>query len=172
MRTLDDFDLLNIIYYYVNGITFYTPNYVYIKRDLLKIFTKEITQNNKNLKITQYITIKYLVEINGELLDRWFSSDSQVLKSVKSLDVMVDELLRQFEAFVELMNTCGSGPFRGINKIDVKLNKSKNIYGSSFILVIPLNGPDPEVFIISTNASNSRNNSPTITSRDLTLFNT
>ena len=45
MRTLDDFDLLNIIYYDVNGITFYTPNYVYIKRELLKIFTKEITLN-------------------------------------------------------------------------------------------------------------------------------
>ena len=48
---------------------------------------------------------------------------------------MIDELLRQFEAYLELMNTCGSGPFRGITTIDVKLNKSKNIYGSgsSFI---------------------------------------
>ena len=46
---------------------------------------------------------------------------------------MVGELLREFEAFVEIMNTSGSGPFRGITKIDVKLNKSKNIYGASFI---------------------------------------
>ena len=88
MRTLDDIDLLNEIYY-LKGVQFYKPNSVYIKRELLKIFTKEITQNNKNLKITQYITIKYLVEINGELLDRWFNSVPQVLKSVKSLDVMV-----------------------------------------------------------------------------------
>ena len=132
MRTLDDIDLLND-HYYLKGVEFFKLNSVNIKRELIKIFTKEITQNNKNLKITQYITIKYLVEINGELLDRWFSSDSQVLKSVKSLDVMVGELLREFEAFVEIMNTVGSGPFRGITKIDVKLNKSKNIYGSSFI---------------------------------------
>ena len=117
MRTLDDIDLLND-HYYLKGVEFFKPNSVNIERELIKIFTKEITLNNKNLKITQYITIKYLVEINGEFLDRSFNSVPQVLKSVKSLDVMVGELLREFEAFVEIMNTSGSGPFRGITKIN------------------------------------------------------
>ena len=39
MRTLDDIDLLNEIYY-LKGVQFYKPNSVYIKRELLKILKK------------------------------------------------------------------------------------------------------------------------------------
>ena len=46
MRTLDDIDLLND-HYYLKGVEFFKPNSVNIKRELIKIFTKEITQKKK-----------------------------------------------------------------------------------------------------------------------------
>ena len=53
IKTFDDESLLNESYLkHILGESYYTPNYNYIKMMLRNIFTKEITSNSKNLKIS------------------------------------------------------------------------------------------------------------------------
>ena len=129
------------------------PNETFIKNRLTNIFTNEITTNNKNLKISQFITIKYLIHdgqpvIDNEYLDMldnktynkdeykavYFNSDINVLTSVKRIDTIVNDIVDAFMKHLEEMNNKGSGGvFAGIIKTEVKMSKSKNIFGGSYV---------------------------------------
>ena len=52
------------------------PNETFIKNRLTNIFTNEITNNSKNLKISQLVTIKYLIpdgseEVYNDYMENW-----------------------------------------------------------------------------------------------------
>ena len=105
------------------------PNYEYIKREISNIFYKAITERNL-YKISQYITIKFTIDS----IKYYFNSDISVLKSVKSLQPMINSILDEFELFINSgIGHKSGGAFTGIIKIDVKMNKSKQIYGASYV---------------------------------------
>lgn len=129
------------------------PHETFLKNRLTNIFTNEITTNNKNLKISQFVTIKYLIhdgppDIDNEYLDMldsgtydkneyktvYFNSEISVLTSVKRIDTIINEIIEKFMNDIEQMNIRGSGgAFAGIIKTEVKMSKSKNIFGGSYV---------------------------------------
>ena len=129
------------------------PNETFIKNRLTNIFTNEITTNNKNLKISQFVTIKYLIHdgqpvIDNDYLDMldnktynkdeykavYFNSDINVLTSVKRNDTIIHDIMQAFIKELEEMSKRGSGGvFAGIIKTEVKMSKSKNIFGGSYV---------------------------------------
>ena len=118
------------------------PNETFIKNRLTTIFTNEITTNNKNLKISQFVTIKYLIHdgmpvIDNEYLERldsgtynknqykkiYFNSEINVLTSVKRINDIVNDIIDNFTKELEEMSKRGSGGvFAGIIKTEVKLS--------------------------------------------------
>lgn len=93
------------------------------------ILYKAIIERNL-YKITQYITIKFTVDYKIF----YFNSDISVLKSVKSLQPMINLIMQDFENFIPNQSHHKSGgAFTGIIKVDVKMNKSKQIYGGSYV---------------------------------------
>ena len=129
------------------------PNETLIKNRLANIFTNEITTNNKNLKISQFVTIKYLIHdgmpvIDNEYLERldsgtynknqykkiYFNSEINVLTSVKRINDIVNDIIDNFTKELEEMSKRGSGGvFAGIIKTEIKMSKSKNIFGGSYV---------------------------------------
>jgi hypothetical protein len=110
-RTLNDLYSMNMIVQKKDSIII-QPNEAYIKNRLTNIFTNEITNNSKNLKISQFVTIKYLIsdgseEIDNNYMDKldnrtydkkefremYFNSEIEVLTSVKKLILLLIILL-------------------------------------------------------------------------------
>jgi hypothetical protein len=105
------------------------------------------------LKISEFVTIKYLIHdgppsIDNEYLEMidsrtydkqffrevYFNSEIQVLTSVKRIDSIINDVIVNFLKLIEEMNNRGSGGvFAGIIKTEVKMSKSKNIFGGSYI---------------------------------------
>ena len=59
-RTINDVYSMIMIVQYKDSLII-QPNETFIKNRLTNIFTNEITNNSKNLKISQFVTIKYLI---------------------------------------------------------------------------------------------------------------
>ena len=89
------------------------------------VWYKATTEHNL-YKITQYITIKFTVDYRKF----YFNSEISVLKSVESLQPMINKIMEDFEACIP---RDGSSYKSGGVKIDVKMNKSKQIYGDSYV---------------------------------------
>ena len=109
---------------------FMEPNYEYIKRELLNVLSRVITERNLH-KIDQNIAIKFTVDHRKF----YFNSDISVLKSIKSLQPMINKMMEDFAAFIPADETSDKSgrAFIGKKKIDVKMNKSKQIYGSTYV---------------------------------------
>ena len=138
VRTIED-DNLNIISFDGMGQTVILPNYTYIKMRLREIFHNEIKNNSKNLKLLTYATIKYckkpstILDKNNIKIEniRYFNSNNFSLTSIKKSEQEIQNIIDQFHNHLE--DSKDSDPFTGIIKMDVKLSKSKNIYGGSFV---------------------------------------
>lgn len=140
--TIED-DFLNIITYekLMSGeiITIIKPNYTYIRNRLINIYQNELNNNKKNLRVLSFITIKYCIEpssiIKKEFIDskdtRYYNSETNSITSFKKIDEYVNFIIQDFHKDIE--NKPSSDPFSGIIKIDVKISKSKNIIGGSFV---------------------------------------
>jgi hypothetical protein len=146
LKVYDDEDLLNIKGSTVvasDGSTYFSdkwePNYNYIKTTLRNVFTREVTNNSKNLKISQYVTIKYQVKRSvddvGEEdeLIRYFNSDISVLTSVKIIEGIINNIIASFEKEIDETNKNHSGSLDKIIKMEIKMSKSKNIYGGLYV---------------------------------------
>ena len=153
-RTINDVYAMNLIFKPENSEELIiAPHETLIKNRLTNIFINEITTNNKNLKISQFVTIKYLIHdgepvIENDYLDMldskaynkdeykevYFNSGITVLTSIKRVEAIVNDIINAFRNEVEQMNNRGSGGvFAGIIKTEVKMSKSKNIFGGSYV---------------------------------------
>lgn len=152
-RTLNDVNSLNLMMKSNNNELIIIPNETFIKNRLATIFTNEITTNNKNLKISQFVTIKYLItEDLGTIDDEYFemlenktydkkyfkeiyfNSEIEVLTSINKIDFIINNIIIKFMKNLEEMQKSGSGGvFAGIIKAEVKISKSKNILGGSYV---------------------------------------
>ena len=151
-RTLNDVRLLNSVLT-TKDDSIIIPNETFIKNRLSNIFTNEITTNNKNLKISQFVTIKYLISDSSLTIDDehfeelenktynkkhfkeiYFNSNIEVLTSVNKIDFIINNIIVKFMKDLEEMQKSGSGGvFAGIIKTEVKMSKSKNILGGSYV---------------------------------------
>jgi hypothetical protein len=120
-------------------ITVILPNYNYIKNRIREVFINEITRNNKNLRILSYVTIKHCKNpstiLRKSLIKpdniRYFNSENISLTNIKKSEQIISKLVDDFHNHLE--DSADSSPFTGIMKIDIKLSKSKNIFGGSFV---------------------------------------
>ena len=104
------------------------PNYEDLKREMYNTFFNAIIGRNL-YKISQYITIKFTIDN----IKYYFNSDISVLKSDKSLQPMINKILEEFDLFINSgIGHKSVGAFTGIIKVDVKINKSKQIYVGSY----------------------------------------
>ena len=151
-RTINDVYSMNMIVQQKASLII-QPNETFIKNRLTNIFTNEITNNSKNLKISQFVTIKYLISDGSEEVDNnymekidnrtydkkefkevYFNAEIEVLTSVKKIDSIINNTIGQFMKQLEEMSGNGSGGvFGGIIKTEVKMSKSKNIFGGSYV---------------------------------------
>ena len=151
-RTINDVYSMNMIVQQKDSLII-QPNETFIKSRLTNIFINEITNNSKNLKISQFVTIKYLISDGSEEVDNnymekldnrtydkkefkevYFNSEIEVLTSVKKIDSIINNTIGQFMKQLEEMSQNGSGGvFGGIIKTEVKMSKSKNIFGGSYV---------------------------------------
>ena len=151
-RTINDVYSMNMIVQQKDSLII-QPNETFIKNRLTNIFINEITNNSKNLKISQFVTIKYLISDGSEEVDNnymekldnrtydkkefkevYFNSEIEVLTSVKKIDSIINNTIGQFMKQLEEMSQNGSGGvFGGIIKTEVKMSKSKNIFGGSYV---------------------------------------
>ena len=74
-RTINDVYSMNMIVQHQESLII-QPNETFIKNRLTNIFTNEITNNSKNLKISQFVTIKYLIsdgseEVNNDYMENF-----------------------------------------------------------------------------------------------------
>ena len=69
------------------------PNETFIKNRLTNIFTNEITTNNKNLKISQFVTIKYLIHDGQSVIDNNYLEIRNCLRKHFSLVAKFEILL-------------------------------------------------------------------------------
>ena len=67
-RTINDVYAMNLIVQHKESLII-QPNVTFIKNRLTNIFTNEITNNSKNLKISQFVTIKYLIHQGDPNID-------------------------------------------------------------------------------------------------------
>ena len=66
-----------------------------------------------------------------------YDSNIIVLKTIKSLDYLINDILINFENYIEISRN-NSGPFHSLETVEIKITKTKNIYGASFI-ELPIN---------------------------------
>lgn len=92
-----------------------------------------------SLKILQYLTIKYYIKLDdpdtGLQIFRpiYFNSNTEALKSVRSVDALINNIFDEFIDDMETVSRQGSGSFGGIVKLEIKISRSKNIYGGEWV---------------------------------------
>ena len=76
-----------------------------------------------------------------------YDSDIIVLKTIKSLDYLINDILINFENYIETSKN-KSGPFHSLERIEIKITKTKNIYGASFI-ELPINIKNKQACVLT-----------------------
>lgn len=125
------------------------PNTSYIKDRLRNEFTNLITNNKSvkrvdaktkkevsaKLRINEYVSIKYEVRSGkkDEKQYHWFNSKINTLHSVKSIEGIVSGYVDEFMNELETNSEGSEWVFDGIDKVDIKINKGKAIFGGSYI---------------------------------------
>ena len=152
IRILNDVYSLNMVVKQNNQIII-KPNESFIKNRVLNILDNEVKNNSKNLKMSYFMTIKYLIsstinDIDDEYINNlqlgtydkkdfkqvYFNSEITSLTSIKRNELIINDVLNKFQEHLEEMNHQGSGGmFAGILKVEVKMSKSKNIFGGSYV---------------------------------------
>ena len=109
------------------------PNYTIIKQLVETELRHQIQLNNSKHKLTCYITIKYIIDNDGDEEERFFNSQVVVLNSSHMIHSFVNNLISSFENELEETKNSSNVTFQSIEKLDIKTAKSKAIIGGSYI---------------------------------------
>ena len=115
------------------------PNIPVIKQNIESELRKQIASNNSKHKLSCFITIKYLMQVDEpeekkvKIEQRYFNSDIINLTSSHVISGFINYLIKSFEQELEMAQKTSDLIFIGIVKLSIKTAKSKAIVGGSYI---------------------------------------